>query len=56
MGAGGVASGEWRVASGEWRVASGDENTRKDSMDLHYCKGLLLGVYHSNVRRGSGVN
>ena len=35
-----------------WR----EENIRKGSMDLHYCQGLLLSVYHSNVRRGSGVD
>jgi hypothetical protein len=34
----------------------GEENMGKDSMDLHYCQGLLLSVYHSNVRLGSGVD
>ena len=32
----------------------GGTNTRKDSMDFHYCQGLLWSIYHSNVRRGSG--
>jgi hypothetical protein len=33
-----------------------EENIGKDSVDLHYCQGLLSSVYHSNVRRGSGVD
>ena len=28
----------------------------KDGMDVHYWQGLLFSVYHSNVRRGSGVD
>ena len=34
----------------------GEEDMAKDSMGFHYCQGTVLDAYHSNVRRGSGVD
>jgi len=50
-------AGEGGILSGVSELRDfGGTNTKKDSMDVYYCQGLLLSVYHSNVRRGSGVD
>ena len=36
--------------------ASGDENIAENNMDSRYCTQLLFSEYHSNMRRGSGVD
>jgi hypothetical protein len=33
-----------------------ERNMEHGSMTLNYCQGTVLSFYHSNVRRGSGVN
>ena len=41
------------AVGGDW---CGEEHINQYSTDSHYCQGLLLCVYHSNVRRASSVD
>lgn len=34
----------------------GERNMVQGNMDYYYCKGIVPSTYHSNVRRGNGVD
>ena len=37
-------------------AGNGDEFIKQNSMHLYYCQGIVLVAYHSNMRRGSGMD